>query len=420
MIQVLGNSWALLLGMMMLMVGNGIQGTLLGVRGEIENFSTLEMSVVMSAYFVGFLGGSRMAPDMIRRVGHVRVFAALGSMISAVLILYPTLAEPWAWTAGRVVIGFCFSGVYVTAESWLNNSATNETRGKALSLYMIVQMAGIVAAQFLLLTGDPSGYALFVLPSVLVSLAFAPILLTVSPTPAFDTTKPMQLRELMRASPLSSTGMILLGGVFAAQFGMSAIYATRIGLSVAQLSIFVSAIYMGALVAQYPIGWMSDRMDRRMLIIVVAALGAGSAIIGMFSSASFTWLLISAAMLGGTSNPLYSLLIAYANDFLEHEDMAAASAGFVFVNGVGAIMGPILIGWIMDIYGPNGYWTFIAVLMALLAVYGLYRTSQRPSVSPENTVPYSPVSVNASPLAVEVAQEVYIETELEEEANTHD
>ena len=164
MLQVLSSAWALLLGMCLLMVGNGMQGTLLGIRGEIEGFSTLEMSFVMSAYFVGFLGGSRTAPGMIRRVGHVRVFAALASLISAVMILYPTFAEVWAWTLGRILIGFCFSAVYVTAESWLNNAATNDNRGKALSLYMIVQTAGIVVSQALLLAADPSGYVLFVIP----------------------------------------------------------------------------------------------------------------------------------------------------------------------------------------------------------------------------------------------------------------
>ena len=137
MVRVFSNSWALLLGMLLLMVGNGLQGTLLGIRGEIEGFSTSSMSLVMSAYFLGFLGGSRLAPRMIRRVGHVRVFAALASFISAVLILYPTWANPYVWAVERVVIGFCFSGVYVTAESWLNNDSTNETRGQALSAYMI-------------------------------------------------------------------------------------------------------------------------------------------------------------------------------------------------------------------------------------------------------------------------------------------
>ena len=139
MLQVLGSAWALLLGLMLLMVGNGLQGTLLGVRGGIEGFSTFEMSIVMSAYFLGFLGGSRMAPEMIRRVGHVRVFAALGSFISAVLILYPVWANPWVWTLERVIIGFCFSGVYVTAESWLNNAASNENHAPATRAMRVVQ-----------------------------------------------------------------------------------------------------------------------------------------------------------------------------------------------------------------------------------------------------------------------------------------
>jgi len=141
MLLVMQGSWALLLGMLFLQLGNGLQGTLLGVRGELENFSTFQMSIVMSAYFVGFLGASRLVPELIRRVGHVRVFAALASFISAVLILYPLLVNPWIWAAGRVIIGFCFCGVYITAESWLNNAATNENRGQLLSSYMVVQMA---------------------------------------------------------------------------------------------------------------------------------------------------------------------------------------------------------------------------------------------------------------------------------------
>ncbi|MBC7179259.1 MAG: MFS transporter, partial [Roseovarius sp.] len=329
MFQVLSGAWALLLGMMLLQVGNGMQGTLLGVRGALEGFSTYEMSVVMSSYFVGFLFGSRMAPEMIRRVGHVRVFAALGSMISAVLILYPTITEPWAWSIGRVLIGFCFSGVYVTAESWLNNSATNATRGKALSLYMIVQMIGIVSAQGLMVLADPSGYVLFVIPSVLVSLAFAPILLSVSPTPAFGTTKPLSLRQIMKISPLGCVGMLLTGGVFAAQFGMAAVYGAEAGLSVGQISAFVASFYVAAVVAQYPLGWLSDRMDRRKLIAAVS-LGTGiGAVIGMLLGDNFWFLMLAAFVVGGTSNPLYSLLIAYTNDFLAHEDMAAAAGGMV-------------------------------------------------------------------------------------------
>jgi MFS family permease len=164
MINVVRASWALLLGMFLLQIGNGLQGSLMGVRGAIEGFTTVELSMIASAYFVGFLGGSRLAPKFIARVGHVRVFAALGSLISAVLIAYPVLTDPWAWMALRVIIGFSLSGVYVTAESWLNNAATNETRGQSLSAYMLVQMFGLVGAQGILSAGDPTGFLLFIIP----------------------------------------------------------------------------------------------------------------------------------------------------------------------------------------------------------------------------------------------------------------
>ncbi|MDD9724144.1 MFS transporter [Roseovarius sp. SK2] len=409
MFSVLSSAWALLLGMMLLQVGNGMQGTLLGVRGQMEGFSTLEMSLVMSGYFLGFLFGSRKAPDMIRRVGHVRVFAALASMISAVMILYPAFANPWAWGVGRVLIGFCFSGVYVTAESWLNNAATNDNRGKALSLYMIVQMVGIVSAQALMLTADPGGFVLFIIPSVLISLSFAPILLSISPTPAFDTTKPMTLREIMKISPLGCVGMFLLGGVFAAQFGMAAVYGAEAGLTVGQISTFVATFYVGAMLVQYPLGWLSDRMDRRLLILIAAAIAALGAVIGMALGSVFWLLLVAAFLVGGMSNPLYSLLIAYTNDFLGSDDMAAAAGGMVFINGLGAVFGPIITGWIMGVIGPSGYFLHIATLCTMMAAYAAYRMTQRAAPSADDTESYTAVMPSASPMAVTYAQEVAME-----------
>ncbi len=417
MFQVLSSAWALLLGVGLLMIGNGLQGTLLGVRGEIEGFSTFEMSLVMSSYFLGFLGGSRMASEMIRRVGHVRVFAALASLISAVMILYPAFTDPYAWSIGRIIIGFCFSGVYVTAESWLNNAADNENRGKALSLYMIVQMTGIIAAQGLMMVGDPADYVPFVIASVLVSISFAPILLSISPTPAFDSTKPMTLKELMKISPLGCVGMFLLGGVFSAQFGMSAVYGAATGLSIAQISLFVATFYIGAFVLQYPIGWISDRSDRRLLILLAAAGGAAGSVLGMLMGNVYYMLLVSAFVVGGLANPLYSLLIAYTNDYLEHDDMAAASGGLVFINGLGAIAGPLITGWIMSdaVFGPPGFFMFMAALLVVLAIYAGYRMTQRPAVPVEDTGTFAAVYPTSSPFAVEFAQEVTIEAEIEAE-----
>jgi MFS family permease len=408
MVQVLGSTWALLLGMMLLMLGNGMQGTLLGIRGVIEGFSTFELSVVMSGYFVGFLAGSQLTPILIRRVGHVRVFAALASLVSAILILFPTITIPWAWVLLRVAFGFCFSGVYVTAESWLNNSVSNENRGKALSLYVIVQMAGIVAAQFLLLTGDASGFILFVIPSVLVSLSFLPILLSINPTPAFDTTKPMSLRELYQTSPLGCVGMFLLGGIFSAQFGMAAVYGGSAGLSLAQIPVFVAAFYVGALVLQYPIGWVSDRIDRRQLIMWVSAVGSLGAAIGVVSGSGLPVLLLAAFTVGGLSNPLYALLLAYTNDMLDGDNMAAASGGLIFINGVGAIAGPLITGWLLESFGPAGFWVFLGTLLLAIGLYALWRMTRRPStMSPDETATYAPILATATPVAVEVAQEYY-------------
>jgi MFS family permease len=405
MLTVLRNSWALLLGIMLLMLGNGMQGTLLGIRGGIEGFTTAQMSYVMAAYFLGFLFGSRMTPEMIRRVGHVRVFAALGSMISAVLILYAAAPDWMAWAAMRVVIGFSFSGVYITAESWLNNASTNETRGQALSMYMIMQMLGIIAAQALLNFGDPSGYILFVIPSILVSLAFTPILLSVSQAPAFETTKRLSFSALYRASPLGCVGMFLLGGVFSAQFGMSSVWGTAEGLTIKQISIFVAAIYVGGLVFQYPIGWASDRLGRRALVLWLSLLGGIAMLFPVMFHMNFTALLVIAVMMGGISNPLYSLLVAYANDFLDASDMAAASAGLLFINGLGAISGPVITGYAMEKMGPSGYFLLMAVLFLALAGYAAWRMTRRRVLLSHQTAGFTPLSPTASVLAVEAALE---------------
>ncbi|MGA0301458.1 MAG: MFS transporter [Paracoccaceae bacterium] len=415
MISVLLNSWALLLGMLLLMLGNGLHGTLIGVRGEIEQFTTFEMSIVMSAYFVGFLGASRLVPDLIRRVGHVRVFAALGSFISAVLIIFPLFAHPIVWTLGRLIIGFCFCGVYIVAESWLNNGASNDNRGKALSLYMIVQMAGIVAGQGLLLVADPGGYVLFMVISILVSISFAPILLSISPTPAFQRTNPMTLRQLYVSSPLGCVGMFLLGGVFSSQFGMAAVFGAVAELRLGQISAFVAAFYVGAMVLQYPIGWFSDRMDRRVLISIVSAMGALAALVGIFGWFSFPVLLGAAFLIGGMSNPLYSLLIAHTNDFLDYEDMVAASSGLLFINGLGAISGPLIVGWVMDRFGPSGFFLVIGTLMGGLTIYALYRMTQRASVAVEDTGVYAAVAPSASPVALKIAQDYAVDIAGEEE-----
>lgn len=417
MTYILKNAWALLLGMLLLMVGNGLHGTLLGIRGAMEGFSPTTMSYVMSGYFLGFLGGSKMAPIMIRRVGHVRVFAALASLASALFILFPLMPDPVIWTIMRILVGFCFSGVYVVAESWLNDAATNETRGQALSAYMIVQMVGIVLAQVMLNFADIGGYTLFVAMSVLVSISFMPILLSISPAPVFLASKPMGITDLYKISPLGSVGIFILGAIFATLFGMAPVYGTAKNLSIANISILVGLIYFGAMVMQYPIGWLSDRMDRRRLIIIITAGGGLATVIAMPLLHYPVVMYIQTFFVGGLASPLYSLFIAYTNDYLEPDDMAAASGALIFLNGVGAIGAPIVVGLAMGRFGPDSFFVILALLFAAITAYALYRTTQREATPVEETSAYATVLPQASPIAVEVAQEVAIEMAEEEAEN---
>ncbi|MGM0741974.1 MAG: MFS transporter [Pseudomonadota bacterium] len=423
MIQVLSTVWALLLGIVFIMLGNGMHFTLIGLRGGIEGFSASELAIITSGYFVGFLSGARLSPGLIRRVGHVRVFAALGSLMSAGLISFPLLTEPWAWTVLRLLVGFCMSGVYVTAESWLNDAANNETRGKVLSAYMIAQTLGIIGAQGLLTLGDAGTAVLFIGASVLVSLSLTPILLSVTPVPAAEVARPMPLRDLFKGSPLGTVGIFLLGNVYATQSGMGAVFGTQIGLTAAQVALFVAMLFAGALLMQYPIGWLSDRMDRRKLIFGAAALGAVSCAAGWITGGGLWPLMASAFFAGGVTTPLYALFLAYTNDTLSAEDMPAASGGLVFTFGLGAIAGPLVTGWAMQGLGPFAFWLVLGATFGAIALYAAYRMTQRAVVPVEETESYLGVLPTASTVAVEAAsawsaQQAEAEREAEDDGDT--
>ena len=403
MFAVLSTIWALLVGIVLIMLGNGMQFTLIGLRGGLEGFSATALAVVTSGYFVGFLSGARYTPALIRNVGHVRVFAALGSFVSAGLITFPLFVEPWAWTLLRIVIGFCMSGIYVTAESWLNDASTNETRGKVLSAYMIAQTLGIIGAQGLLTLGDAQTSVLFIGASILVSISFAPVLLTVGQAPRTEVTRPMPLRELYRQSPLATVGIFFLGSVYATQSGMGAVFGALIGMTADQISLLVAMLFAGALALQYPIGWISDRIDRRKLIFAVSLAGAVSGLCGFLTGGGLWPLMASAFVAGGMTTPLYALFLAYTNDYLEPEDMPAASGGLVFTFGLGAIIGPLVTGWAMEWAGPFAFWLVLSITFAVIAVYALYRMTQRAAVPSSQTESYLGVTPTASPVAVEAA-----------------
>ncbi|MEO0819604.1 MAG: MFS transporter [Pseudomonadota bacterium] len=409
MLAALGNTWALMFGIFLLQVGNGIQGTALGIRGALEGFDATTMGYVMSGYFVGFFGGAHVTPILLRRVGHVRVFAALASLISAAFILYAAAVSPAAWLLMRLLCGFCFSGVYVVAESWLNNQSDNNTRGQTLSAYLICQMVGIIVAQALVPLTDPAGYDLFVIMSVAVSIACAPILLSASPTPFFETSRQLPLRTLFKISPLGAAGMIASGAIFASMFGMTAVYGTEKGLSITEISIVMGAFYLGAALLQFPIGWISDRMDRRRLIAMVTATGMLACLMMSVVGDGFVGIALAAVLVGGIANPLYSLLVAHTNDFMEREDMAAAAGGLVLLNGIGAAGTPVLVGYLLQAFGPEAFPLFMAVIFAALCAYAFYRMTVRPATPVEETLPYAPVAPAATQASYEAAQEYYAE-----------
>jgi len=403
MFQVLSGVWALLLGIVLIMLGNGMHFTLIGLRGGIEGFSPGALAVVTSGYFVGFLSGAQLTPGLIRRVGHVRVFAALGSFMSAGLIAFTLLAEPWAWTILRLLVGFCMSGIYVAAESWLNNASTNETRGKVLSAYMIAQTLGIIGAQGLLTLGDAATSVLFIGASILVSISFAPILLSATPVPAAEVARPMSLSKLYASSPLGTVGIFLLGSIYATQSNMGAVFGTQIGMSASQVSMFVAMLFAGALALQYPIGWLSDRLDRRKLIFGAALFGAIACAVGWLAGGGVWPLMAAAFFAGGVTTPLYALFLAYTNDYLSVEDMPAASGGLVFTFGLGAITGPLLAGWAMQAFDPFAFWLVLGATFGTTALYALFRMTQRASVPAAETESYLGVLPSASPVAVTAA-----------------
>ncbi|MCI4660293.1 MAG: MFS transporter [Neomegalonema sp.] len=424
MVGLLRNSWTLFLGIALLSIGNGLQGTLLGLRGSLEGFSANTLGFVMGGYYIGQLMGAWFTPALLRKVGHIRVFAAYGSIISAVLILYILAIDPIAWFVLRVIVGYTFAGIYIVAESWINDAASNENRGKAMSTYIFMQMSGIVIGQLCLNLGDPAEYGLFVLISVLVSLSFAPVLLTVGPTPVFATARPMTLLGLYRTSPFGTVGILMLGGVLSACFGMGAVYAKQAGFTVVEISIFLTLIYLGAVLSQIPVGWLSDQIDRRVLVILVALTGALASLVGgvlgplvlfEIEGVRVSVFFLSALVLGAMTNPIYGLLIAHLADHLEKDDLASASSGMLFLHGVGATIGPVVVGYLIAFGGADAWWFYLAMLQGAIVAYGLWRLTQRSGIAPEDTAPYAPMAPQLSAVGMEVMQDSAIEAAEHEE-----
>ena len=399
MLPAIASAWALLLGIALIMLGNGLQNTLLGVRATLEGFGTGTTGLVMTAYFAGFVAGSVIVPRLLANVGHVRVFAALASFASGATLVHTVFVTPVSWGLIRIATGFCFAGLYVVAESWINEAATNKTRGQLLSVYMIMVLGGTGSGQLLMNLWDPRSFELFVLVSVLISFALIPITLSVGRAPPFEAPESIGVRALFRASPLGVAGAFLIGIAHSALYSMGPVFATEIGLTVERVALFIAGALFGGLVLQWPIGWLSDRFDRRRVIVAVAWVAATASLVaGVGGIDSYTVLFAATALLGGMSMPLYSLCGAHTNDHLTPRQIVAASATLVLVGGIGLTMGPLLAAVLMQVAGPQGIFWLLTLVHACIGAYGLFRMMRREPVPLDEQRSYDPVSLRTSPI----------------------
>jgi len=407
MLSVIFNSWALFLGMGLIMLGNGLQATLLGMRATIENFGTTITGVVMSGFFLGLIGGSSIVPKIVGRVGHVRTFGALASLASTSILVQAIFVAPWVWWAMRVVTGFAYAGLYIVSESWINDAAENGTRGKLLSFYMLVSLGGMAGGQMLLNLSHPSGFELFVLVSLLISLSVIPILLSTARAPQFDVQENVSILQLYRVSPLGVFGMFVTGMSMGAFFGMGAVYATDIGLSVQEVSFFMGTLILGGFLFQYPLGWLSDSFGPSKVIILSCIGGAVVSFIAMnFTGEGLVFYLIIATV-GGLAMPLYSLCCVHTNDYLTPTQMVAASGTLVLLSAVGATVGSPITAFVMDIFGPQAFYGSIGVMLSSVAVFALWRSTQRSTVTTEEQGDF--IVMAASPLSASLNPDVELE-----------
>lgn len=366
-------TWALFSGLALVMMGNGLNGSLLGVRSEAEGFGLAVGGIVMACYFAGFLAGSHYATHVLGTVGHIRVFAALASTASTTVLLHATFVNPVVWGAMRFLFGLCMAGLYVVVESWLNHMATNETRGRLLSIYMVISMGGVSIGQALLTVADTNGFGLFILASVLVSMSLVPVSLSSTSAPPLGLPEPMSIRAIAEIVPTGLVTAFFVGAGAGTLLGIGAIYGATVDMPPSRIALFLSAPMIGAMIAQLPIGMLSDRISRRTVILVVSALAAAVSAGPLFVDPNSLWAIGFMFLLGALTFPLYSLGIAYTNDWLPAEKILGASGALVRVNGTGAVIGPVVTAILMALLSARLFFWGLVVAHLAIVVYVIFR-----------------------------------------------
>lgn len=387
-------TWGLFVGLAFLLLAGGLFGTLLGVRAELAGLPTGLIGLISAAYFLGFVVGSRLTLWALNAVGHIRVYAALAAVLSAAM-LGVGLTDSWVpWTLLRFVTGLCFAGQYVVAESWLNDLATNENRGRLLAIYTVIATAAFAVGQASIFAFDAEVVTGFALVSIITSLAVVPVTLSEQAVaPSLEDSEHISMRELAEIVPTGLGACLLVGVAHGALSGLPAVYATRVGLPIVQVGLFAAAPSIGGVILQWPISAASDDLDRR-AVGLAAALGAmGTAVVLVLTPEAHWMVLVWFCLLGGLSYPLYSIAAAYTNDWIEPEHLNAAASLLVTLYGVGAVVGPFVAAGMMSSMGPVGFFWSLFVLHALIAVFLVHR--MRSWRSPLVKRPWSEVSLPA-------------------------
>ena len=413
--KLLINSWALFTGYGILMIAHGLQGNLLGVRSVIEEFNFIATGTMMSGYFVGYFFGATMVPKLVGKVGHIRVFAAFASISSLAILVHAVFVNPIVWTCARFLTGFSIVGIFIVVESWLNDRANNRTRGKVLSIYMFVSLIGLAIGTLLLNFSNPEKYEPFILISVLLSMALIPILLAKRKPPKFKKIIGIKIKDLYKISPLGVVSMFCTGFIHSSIFTLGAVYAATMNFTIFEISLFLFLITVSGAFFQWPIGYYSDRHDRRLIIILCTFLSVIFCFLSILSVGehpeimhlSIDWeinkimFFIFITLYAGAALPLFTLNLTYVNDFVEKGKFVAAGAGLQIIFGLGAMGGPILCSLFMYQYGSNGFFIFLIIFHLIIGLFGSYRITKRSyEDNPEST--FTPLPRNITPLGIEL------------------
>ena len=400
--SILNATWALFLGLGFLMMGNGLQSSLVGLRAESEGFGTTVAGIVMAFFFVGFLFGTRVATKALQNVGHIRVFAALASIASSSVLVYALAVNPITWGLMRFASGVCFAGLYVVVEGWLNDMATNANRGRIMAVYMVISIGGVGVGQLFLGAGNSGGADLFIVSSVLVSLALVPVALSNASAPPVRVNATLPLKEIWEIVPTGLTTSFMGGIAAGALFGMGAVYASAEGLSPGAVGLFMLMPMIGGVIFQFPIGMVSDRVSRRAVIFAVAIAGVVIPAVLRLTEAGSLQSLGLMVLMGGVMFPMYSLGIAYSNDWLPREKIVGAAGQLVFTNGLGAVLGPFIASVFITWLGNSGFFVALALPHAALVVYVGYRLIVKDAMPVEEQGDFVPFPSRASAVAAQL------------------